>query len=52
MAAATAAWFSGIAMLFGHRRVRNGFQRLGHWFERLMGAVLIGLGLRIAASGN
>jgi RhtB (resistance to homoserine/threonine) family protein len=52
MAAATAAWFSGIAMLFGHRRVRNGFQRIGHWFERHMGAVLIGLGLMIAASGN
>lgn len=52
MAAATAVWFSGIAMLFGHQRVRSGFQRLGHWFERLMGAVLIGLGIRIAVSGN
>lgn len=47
---ATAAWFCLVALLFSHARVRRGFARLGHWFDRLMGVVLIGLGLHLLVS--
>lgn len=50
LALATAGWFVLVALLFSHSRVRSGFFRLGHWFDRLMGAVLIGLGGHLALS--
>ena len=50
LALATALWFCLVAGLFGQARVRAGFARLGHWFDRLMGGVLIALGLRLAVS--
>jgi RhtB (resistance to homoserine/threonine) family protein len=50
LAVATAAWFCAVAMLFSHTRVRNGFIRMGHWFDRLMGTVLVGLGIKVALS--
>lgn len=50
LALATALWFCLVAMLFSQPRVRAGFTRLGHWFDRLMGAVLIGLGVKLAFS--
>ncbi|MCY1205300.1 Threonine efflux protein [compost metagenome] len=48
LAFATATWFCLVAMLFSQRRVRAGFARMGHWFDRLMGAVLVGLGIKLA----
>ncbi|TLX65453.1 LysE family translocator [Stutzerimonas nosocomialis] len=48
LALATALWFCLVAWLFSRRRVRAGFARMGHWFDRLMGAVLVGLGARLA----
>lgn len=45
---ATALWFCLIAQVFSHERVRSGFARMGHWFDRLMGAVLVGLGVKLA----
>lgn len=50
LALATALWFCLVAMLFSRPRVRAVFARLGHWFDRLMGAVLIGLGIKLAFS--
>jgi len=50
LALATALWFCLVAMLFSQPRVRAGFARLGHWFDRLMGAVLVGLGVKLAFS--
>lgn len=50
LALATAAWFCLVALLFSHHSVRRGFARLGHWFDRLMGAILVGLGLHLAFS--
>ena len=44
---ATGAWFCMVAWLFGQVRVRAGFARIGYWFDRLMGVVLIGIGLRL-----
>ena len=48
---ATTGFFCAMALLFSQARVRAGFMRLGHWFDRLMGALLIALGLRLALSG-
>lgn len=52
MAFATAAWFSGISLLFGNSRVRLQFTRIGHWFERAMGGALLLLGLKLAATSQ
>ncbi|SHL01061.1 LysE family transporter [Phytopseudomonas punonensis] len=48
LAVATALWFCLVAMLFSQQRVRDGFARMGHWFDRLMGVVLVGLGIKLA----
>jgi threonine/homoserine/homoserine lactone efflux protein len=50
MAIATALWFSFVSIVFSHHKVRNGFLRIGHWFDRVMGGVLIGLGIKLAAT--
>ncbi|MEH6493750.1 LysE family transporter [Halopseudomonas sp.] len=50
LAVATGAWFCLVALLFSRPSVRRGFNRMGHWFDRLMGTVLIGLGLHLALS--
>lgn len=50
MSVATMVWFTGISLVFSHPKVRNGFKKLGHWFDRAMGVILIGLGLKIATS--
>ncbi|MGE4407356.1 LysE family translocator [Pseudomonas sp.] len=50
LAVATALWFCLVAWLFSRGRIRAGFARMGHWFDRLTGAVLIGLGARLALS--
>lgn len=48
LALATATWFCLVAWLFSQQRVRAGFARMGHWFDRLMGTVLIGIGVKLA----
>ncbi len=48
LAGATALWFCLIARLFSHARVRAGFARMGHWFDRAMGGVLVALGVKLA----
>ncbi|MBV2206178.1 MAG: LysE family transporter [Pseudomonas sp.] len=50
LALATTGWFCLVAWLFSRARVRAGFARMGHWFDRATGAVLIGLGARLAFS--
>ncbi|MEG5266013.1 LysE family transporter [Pseudomonas sp. JDS28PS106] len=48
LAVATAVWFCMVARLFSQERVRAGFARMGHWFDRAMGGVLVALGLKLA----
>lgn len=48
LAIATGLWFCLVAMLFSQARVRAGFARMGHWFDRLMGGVLVALGIKLA----
>ena len=50
MALATALWFILVSVVFGSDQVRSSFKRIGHWFERAMGTVLVGLGLKLAVS--
>lgn len=50
LALATATWFCLVAWLFSQSRVRAGFARMGHWFDRLMGVVLVGIGVKLAFS--
>lgn len=52
MAFATALWFSIVAFLFGSSRVRGLFARVGHWFERMMGAALLVLGLKLLTTSH
>jgi RhtB (resistance to homoserine/threonine) family protein len=48
MAVATMGWFTLVSLFFSHDRVRATFLRCGHWFERAMGVILLGLGVRLA----
>ncbi len=50
MAVVTALWFVLVALLFGHTKVRIKFEQMGHWFDRIMGVALIGLGVKIATT--
>lgn len=50
LAIATICWFLLVAWLFSRARVRAGFARMGHWFDRATGALLIALGARLALS--
>jgi RhtB (resistance to homoserine/threonine) family protein len=47
MSFATAIWFSLVTLIFTKSYVRNAFNKFGHWFERTMGIILIGLGIRL-----
>lgn len=41
MAVATGLWFAMVAVFFALPQVRKGFNRFGHWLDRLMGGVLL-----------
>ncbi len=46
-------WFALVAVVISQRAIRNRFLSISHWIERVTGAVLIALGLRLAiASSN
>lgn len=41
-------WFSLVAYFLSRQAVRERFLRCGHWFDRATGAVLVGLGVKVA----
>ncbi|MBT2293938.1 LysE family translocator [Pseudomonas fluorescens] len=41
MCLVNALWFVVVALFFSSARVREMFMRMGHWFERSMGVILI-----------
>ena len=47
MCCITALWFCLVGALFSTARVRRRFERLGHWFERVMGALLLVFAARL-----
>lgn len=48
MALATAAWFTLVSCVFTRAAVRGRFLRWGHWFDRVMGVLLLALAARLA----
>lgn len=48
MLTATALWFSTLGLVFSMQFFRNLFHAIGHWFERIMGTILIALGIKLA----
>lgn len=47
MAIATLIWFSFLSVVLSKEQVRAFFLRAGHWFDRGIGVVLIGLAIRV-----
>jgi len=47
---ATFAWFALLSVVLGIAGIRSSLLRAGAWFERLMGLVLIGLGVQLVVS--
>lgn len=50
MCSVNAGWFALVSLLFSHARIRAGFIRIGHWFERFMGLILAALAARLMLS--
>jgi RhtB (resistance to homoserine/threonine) family protein len=50
MCCITAIWFCLVSLLFSTARVRLQFERAGHWFERVMGAILLAFAARLLFS--
>jgi threonine/homoserine/homoserine lactone efflux protein len=50
MSGTTMAWFSMVSVFFTRDEVRRAFLRGGHWIDRAMGVVLIGLAAALAAA--
>lgn len=52
MGAATFAWFSLVGSVLTLEAVRRRLDAAQHWIERVMGAVLVALGIRVALAGR
>jgi len=50
MMIATALWFSVVAIFFSHQLFRDKIIKTKHYVERVLGVVLVGLGVKVAAS--
>lgn len=44
----TALWFSLVAIFFTQKRVRNAFDKFQEIFNKVLGGILIGLGVKVA----
>lgn len=40
-------WFSSVATVLSQPLIRSRFQKTAHWIDRLFGALMLGLGLRL-----
>lgn len=47
MCIVNAMWFVVVSVMFSNSRIRNAFLRMGHWFERMMGVILVGFAIRL-----
>lgn len=50
MVALEFVWFALVAIVISQRSIKNRFLAISHWIERITGAILIALGLRLAVS--
>ncbi|EKE19183.1 MAG: lysine exporter protein LysE/YggA [uncultured bacterium] len=44
------AWFVIVALLFSNEILKKKIKKVGHWFERITGAALVLLGIKVALS--
>ena len=44
------AWFAVVAFLLSIPAVNNRFQKAGHWIDRVLGVVMVGLGIKVVSS--
>ena len=49
-AAIIGGWFVVVAVMFSNDLLKNKIKELGHWFEKITGAALILLGIKVALS--
>ncbi|UTJ06137.1 LysE family translocator [Arcobacter roscoffensis] len=47
---ASIIWFVFLSLFLSHKKVRTFFNSFGVWFDRIVGVVLIGLGIKVALS--
>lgn len=47
---ATMVWFVGVSFVLSHNKVRTFLNSFGKWFDRVVGTVLITLGIKVALS--
>jgi RhtB (resistance to homoserine/threonine) family protein len=52
MIVATFIWFSIVAGIFSHSQIKSKLKGIQHHIERVTGAVLIGLGIKVALSSK
>ncbi|HGO5854142.1 TPA: LysE family translocator [Mannheimia haemolytica] len=43
-------WFATVAFLLSIPKVNQQFQKAGHWIDRLLGGVMVALGIKVIAS--
>lgn len=48
----TTIWFAFVSLLFSHHVVKRGFEKVGDIAEKVMGAILIALGIKLAFSSS
>lgn len=49
-AAIIGGWFAIVAIMFSNDLLKNKIKKVGHWFEKVTGAALILLGVKVALS--
>ncbi len=52
MALMTFVWFSFVATVLSHQKIKKPFVKIQHYVERTMGGILIALGLKIALGAS
>lgn len=50
MSTMTFVWFSLVALILSHQKIKQRFTRVQHYAERFMGAILVALGIKVALS--
>lgn len=45
-------WFSTVVMILSNPRVNDRFQRFSHWIDRILGGVMVAMGLKVVASST
>lgn len=52
MIVATFVWFTFVSVVFSNRMMKSRMSKFGHWIDRVAGAVLVGLGIKVALSSH